>query len=182
MPLGVKCGVFVMKHYQHGGGRHASSHGTAVYVLSATERERRSISPRTPGSLVLLHVLPEILLHPVLQLFGDLLFLPLTHICHKHPRVEGAVSGVDAQLSDFLFPVIQEAHVGGLRNEVKMRNVTVLYMSLNTAAVKSSSMKERHLHADAAHHLVCGGQVTVSGKSSSVSRFELDVKQVLDVS
>lgn len=58
--------------------------------------------------------LPEILLHPFLQLFGDFLFLPLANICHKDSRVEGAVSGVNAQVFNVLFSVVQEAHVGCL--------------------------------------------------------------------
>lgn len=61
---------------------------------------------------------PEILLHPFLQLFGDLLFLPFAHIGHKHSRVERAVSGVDAKVFDFLFPIVQEAHVGCLWDEL----------------------------------------------------------------
>lgn len=60
---------------------------------------------------------PEVLLHPFLQLFGDLLFLPFGQICHKHSRVEGALSGVNGQVFHFLFPVVQEAHVGGLWKE-----------------------------------------------------------------
>lgn len=38
-----------------------------------------------------------------------------------------------------------------------------------------------HLHADAAHHLMCGGQVAVSGESSSMAWFQIDVKQIADV-
>lgn len=57
---------------------------------------------------------PEVLLHPFLQLFGDLLFLPFRQICHKNSRVEGAVSGVNAQVFNFLFTVVQETHVGCL--------------------------------------------------------------------
>lgn len=60
----------------------------------------------------------EILLHPFLQLFGDLLFPPFADIGHKHSRVERAVSGMDAQIFNFLFPVVQEAHVGCLWDEL----------------------------------------------------------------
>lgn len=61
--------------------------------------------------------IPEILLHPFLQLFGDLLFPPFVHIRHKHPGVERAVSRVDAEISHYLFPVVQVAHVGCLWDE-----------------------------------------------------------------
>lgn len=63
--------------------------------------------------------LPDILLHPFLQLFGDLLFLPLFEICNKHSGVERTVAGVDAQVFDFLFSIVQEAHVCGLKNELR---------------------------------------------------------------
>lgn len=62
---------------------------------------------------------PEILLHPFLQLFGDLLFLPFVHIGHKHPRVERAVSRVDAEISHYLFPVVQVAHIGCLWDKLR---------------------------------------------------------------
>lgn len=38
-----------------------------------------------------------------------------------------------------------------------------------------------YLHADAAHHLMCGGQVAVSGESRSVTWLQFDIKQILDV-
>lgn len=68
-------------------------------------------------------ILPEVLFHPPLQLLGDLLFLPLTDVCHKHSGVEGAVSGVDAQVLHFLFPVVQEAHVSCLGDELRGEDV-----------------------------------------------------------
>lgn len=39
VPQWVQCCVFVVKHYQHGWSRYASSHGTAVYVLPGGEEE-----------------------------------------------------------------------------------------------------------------------------------------------
>lgn len=39
VPQWVQCCVFVMKHYQHRWSRHASCHGTAVYVLPGKRRE-----------------------------------------------------------------------------------------------------------------------------------------------
>lgn len=38
-----------------------------------------------------------------------------------------------------------------------------------------------YLHADAAHHLMCGGQVAVSGESCSVTWLQFDIKQILNV-
>lgn len=70
---------------------------------------------------------PEVLLHPFLQLFGDLLFLPFSQICHKHSWVEGAVSGVNAQVFNFLFPVVQEAHVGCLWREQPWFNFQLIF-------------------------------------------------------
>lgn len=73
---------------------------------------------------------PKILLHPSLQLFGDLLLLPLFDFCDKHSGVKGAVVGVDGQVFHFLLSVVQEAHVGGLRN--KLRKQQTLAININS--------------------------------------------------
>lgn len=39
-----------------------------------------------------------------------------------------------------------------------------------------------YLHADAAHHLMRGRKVTVSGEGSSMARFQRGVKQIFNVS
>lgn len=39
-----------------------------------------------------------------------------------------------------------------------------------------------HLHANAAHHLMCGRKITVSGESGSMAGHHFDVKQLFDVS
>ena len=39
-----------------------------------------------------------------------------------------------------------------------------------------------HLHADAAHHLMCGRKVTVSGESSSMAWLQWSLKQIFNVS
>lgn len=62
---------------------------------------------------------PEVHLHPLLQLFGDLLLLPLVDVGHKHPGVEGAVSGMDAQIFHLVLSVVQETHVGGLWDKLR---------------------------------------------------------------
>lgn len=56
----------------------------------------------------------EVLAHPFLQLHSDLLLPPLVNISHKHSGVKGAVVGVNPQVSDGLFPIVQETHVGCL--------------------------------------------------------------------
>lgn len=96
---------------------------------------------------------------------------------------------MDAQIFNFLFPVIQEAHVGRLRSE--RHNVVIavasfaLSLSLFLQKVSASPGHEEipggHLHADAAHHLVRDGQVAVGGKGGGMSRLQLDVEQVHDV-
>lgn len=187
------------------------------YSSHRSTRENVDISPEPP--LWVWHVakcitkvsincfslyIPEILLHPFLQLFGDLLFLPFADICHKHSRVEGAVSGVDAQIFHFLFPVVQEAHVGCLWDELRGEDAIFQWANLlkgtkwtlwgyytqyeflgwskeTQAQVNTQRDKMIHLHADAAHHLMGGGQVTVSGESSSMTRLQFDIKQILDI-
>lgn len=61
-----------------------------------------------------IHGTLEVLAHPFLQLLSDLLLLPLINISYKHTRVKGAVTGVNAQLPDCLFSIVQETHVGCL--------------------------------------------------------------------
>lgn len=43
VPQWIQCCVFVVKHYQHGWSRHASRHGTAVYVLPGGKEEEEGL-------------------------------------------------------------------------------------------------------------------------------------------
>lgn len=65
-------------------------------------------------------VSPDILSHPFLQLFSYFLPFPFTDVCYKNTWIKGAVAGVDAQLSDFLFAVVQKSHIGCLWDEMKI--------------------------------------------------------------
>ncbi|MEQ2278402.1 hypothetical protein XENORESO_017852 [Xenotaenia resolanae] len=84
---------------------------------------------------------PEILLHPFFQLFGDLLFLPLFDICDKHSRVKGALTWVDAQVFHFLFSVVQEAHVGCLRDKLRKHHILANKMNSNYLSYNLKSQK-----------------------------------------
>lgn len=87
VPQGVNCGVLPMEHNQHWGGGHPSSQGAAIEVF--------------------LHIL----LHPFLQLLGDVLVLPFCHVGNNHTRIERAGAGADAEVLDGLLPVVQIAHI-----------------------------------------------------------------------
>lgn len=77
------------------------------------------------------------------------------------------------------------------RERCKCCNFSLLFSSLFCLSCSRTSTQtncgkfikcvEDHLHADAAHHFVRGGQVTVGGKRSSVSCLQLDVEQVCNV-
>ncbi len=68
----------------------------------------------------------------------------------------------------------------GLVFQTKTHCIASSHRQVNTQSDMMKNIKI-HLHADAAHHLMRGGQVAVSGESSSMTWLQFDIKQILDI-
>lgn len=97
----------------------------------------------------------EVLAHPFLQLYSDLLLLPLVNISHKHTRVKRAVVGVNAQLADCLLSIVQETHVGCLtytQRTVQAKKNIIIYLNNKCNFISSHHNIQRSVYVLACPH------------------------------